>query len=93
VAAGALIGIKLKERFSARACPYLRLVVAAPGRQTASAAVFAVAFRFVVVVFRFIRAHKSKIAIYKGQLYCPFCKMTRSEELRKEGIVWKQNAQ
>ena len=55
--------------------PYLRLVALARGRQTASAAVFAVAFRCVVVVFRFIRAHKSKIAIYKGQLYCPFFKI------------------
>ena len=93
MAAGALIGIKLQGAFSAQARPYLRLVVAARDRQTASAAVFAVAFRFVVVVFRFIRAHKSKIAIYKGQPYCPFYKMTRSEELRKEGIVWKQNTQ
>lgn len=93
MAAGALFGIKLEERFLARACPYLRLVALARGRQTASTAVFAVAFRFVVVVFRIIRAHKSKIAIHKGQPYCPLCKMTRSEELRKEGIVWKQNTQ
>jgi hypothetical protein len=53
----------------------MRLVVWARAMQTASAAVFAVAFRCVVVVFRFIRAHKSKIAIYKGQLYCPFFKI------------------
>jgi hypothetical protein len=53
----------------------MRLVVWARAMQTASAAVFAVAFRCVVVVFRFIRAHKSKIAIYKGQPYCPFFKI------------------
>jgi hypothetical protein len=53
----------------------VRLVVWARAMQTASAAVFAVAFRCVVVVFRFIRAHKSKIAIYKGQPYCPFFKI------------------
>jgi len=68
-------GSNSESVFSAPACPYLRLVALAWGRQTASAAVFAVAFRCVVVVFRFIRAHKSKIAIYKGQPYCPIFKI------------------
>jgi hypothetical protein len=41
----------------------------------APAAGFAVVFRIVLVEFRFIRAHKSIKCHYKGQLYCPFCKI------------------
>jgi hypothetical protein len=44
---------------------YLRLFVRVGNRQMAAAAVFAVAFRFVMVVFRYIRAYQSKIAKLK----------------------------
>jgi hypothetical protein len=76
VAAGLGVEGQTAERaISPEPDPYLRFLVVVWNRQMAAAAGFAVAFRLVVVVFRFIRGYQFKNCHIKGQHGCPFHKI------------------